>query len=332
MAIVNVSVACLSTKWTLFPWNIVSASEPEHSFRDFFYKSIQPHIPSTSELSYDLVHAAVGANKEKMDKVDLDLPVIPVVESFGRFLKYSVNEKGSSAGTSSMTRNAFEVLLASQQSLHGKQLPDPVQERNRKDKLYNDLSHLLGSKKLKLQSSEIHSFGERLVKALRDTLWYVDGHHEAFSRSTALPSVFKTFKDYNNCPEKTKHRKRERQNLSCDQLRHLASELLTLLQANPWERESWCGFKSDIASLAQSLVGYADYLSQKNKAMKLCHVSATPVRELSSNLRLNFIPASTLTLTPTSLNTIQESIYTSMFQSPNCCLQVQCRSIVLLKH
>ena len=82
-------------------------------------------------------------------------------------------------------------------------MPDPVQERNRKDKLYNDLLHLLGSKKLKLQSSEVHSFGERLVKALRDTLWYVDGHHEAFSQwSRALPNVFKTFKDY-NCPEKT---------------------------------------------------------------------------------------------------------------------------------
>ena len=70
--------------------------------------------------------------------------------------------------------------------------------------MYNDLLHLLESKKLKLQSSEIHSFGERLVKALRDTLWYVDGHHEAFSQwSTAPSSVFKTFKDY-NCPEKNK--------------------------------------------------------------------------------------------------------------------------------
>ena len=87
MAIVNVSVACLSTKRTLFPWNIVSASKPEHSFHNFFYESIQPRIPSTSELSYDLVHAAVGANKEKMDKVDLDLPVIPVVESV-TFYKY----------------------------------------------------------------------------------------------------------------------------------------------------------------------------------------------------------------------------------------------------
>ena len=156
MAIVNVSVACLSTKRTLFPWNIVSASEPEHSFRDFFHESILPRIPSTSDLSYDLVHAVVGANKEKMDKVDLDLPVIPVVDSFGRFLRYSVNEERSSVGASEMTKNAFEVLLASQRSLHGKQLPDPVQERNRKDKLYNDLLHLLGLRKLKLQSSEIH--------------------------------------------------------------------------------------------------------------------------------------------------------------------------------
>ena len=61
MAILNVAVACLSTKWTLFPWNIVSASEPEHSLCDFFYESILPCIPSMSELSYNLVHAAVGA-------------------------------------------------------------------------------------------------------------------------------------------------------------------------------------------------------------------------------------------------------------------------------
>ena len=71
-----ISCFLISRSWFYhypFPWNIVSTSEPEHSFRDFFYESIQPHIPSTSELSYDLVHAAVGANKEKMDKVDLVL-------------------------------------------------------------------------------------------------------------------------------------------------------------------------------------------------------------------------------------------------------------------
>ena len=50
---------------------------------------------------------------------------------------YSLNEKQSSAGTSSVSRNAFEVLIHSQESLElEKQLPDAVEERNRKDKLY----------------------------------------------------------------------------------------------------------------------------------------------------------------------------------------------------
>ena len=52
-----------------------------------------------------------------------------------------------------------------------------------------------------------------------------------------------------------KHRKREQRNLSCDQLRHLAGELSTLLQDNPWERELWCDFKHDVVGLAQPLVG-----------------------------------------------------------------------------
>ena len=81
MAIVNIYAACLSTKRTLFPWNIVSTSELEHSFHDFI-ESILPRIPSTSKL-YDLVHAAVGAIK--IDKVDLDLPIIPGIDLVGSF-------------------------------------------------------------------------------------------------------------------------------------------------------------------------------------------------------------------------------------------------------
>jgi methyl coenzyme M reductase beta subunit len=66
----------------------------------------------------------VGTSKEKVDGVDLDLPVVPVVESFGRFVKYAVrvNEEEE---TPASTRNAFEVLMASQQALQsiGKDYP-----------------------------------------------------------------------------------------------------------------------------------------------------------------------------------------------------------------
>ena len=47
MAIVNVSVACLSTKRTLFPWNTVSASKPEHSILSWLFLRI--HIAAYSQ-------------------------------------------------------------------------------------------------------------------------------------------------------------------------------------------------------------------------------------------------------------------------------------------
>ena len=81
MAFVNVLAACLSTKRTLLPWNAVRTAKPGYSFRGFYYDSLQTRITSTFELSYDLVCAEVGTGKEKTDNVDLDLPVIPVVEN-----------------------------------------------------------------------------------------------------------------------------------------------------------------------------------------------------------------------------------------------------------
>ena len=42
-------------------------------------------------------------------------------------------------------------------------------------------------------------------------------------------------------------------------------------------------------SLSESLSSYARYLNQKAKRMNLYHRSPTPIRELSSNLKLKFI-------------------------------------------
>ena len=185
----------------------MSASDREHSFRDFYDFCIQQRISSNT---YDLVHAELGTSKEKMDRVDLDLPVVTVVESFGRFLKYLVKQKQkegeSCSSTASTLRNAFDVLMSSQRALQRsrllRQLPEPVDERNKNDKLFNDLLLFMESKNLKLEHDEIQSFGQRLVKALRDTLWYIDGREDVFSRrSSAIPSGFVSFRGY-NCPEK----------------------------------------------------------------------------------------------------------------------------------
>ena len=177
---INVCVACLTSKTTLLPWNIVSANDREHSFRGFYDSCIQHRIRSDQEGTYELVRAELGSCKEKLDQVDLDLPVITVVESFGRFLKYLVEEQnemdGASCNSTASRRNAFDVLMNSQRALQrsmmSRKLPEPVDERNKKDKLFNDLLTFMESKHLQLGYDKILSFGQRLVKTLCDTLAY----------------------------------------------------------------------------------------------------------------------------------------------------------------
>ena len=168
----------------------MSVDEKDHSFLDFFEHSIRPRIPTWSKVSLSLhvVKAEVGNCKDtsKMDSVDLNLTITLVVETFGRFVKYSVQENDESPhpdivqSSGVKRRNAFEILMTSQRSLQCKTLPDPVQEKNKKDKLYNNILSLLELKKLKVEYSEIQRFGDRLVRALCDTLWYIDGHHDVF--------------------------------------------------------------------------------------------------------------------------------------------------------
>ena len=111
--------------------------------------------------------------------------MITVVESFGRFFKYLVEQKekeGESCSSTASSTNAFDMLMSSQRALQhsrmSRQLPEPVDEHKKKDKLFNHLLLFMESKNLKFEYDEIQSFSQRLVKALRNTLWYVDGHEQ----------------------------------------------------------------------------------------------------------------------------------------------------------
>ena len=54
----------------------------------------------------------VGPQKSKLDPVDPDLFVLPVIASFGRFVKYCMKDKESSEPVG-IPSNAFEVLMRS---------------------------------------------------------------------------------------------------------------------------------------------------------------------------------------------------------------------------
>ena len=141
-----------------------------------------------------------------------------------------------------------------------------------------------------------------------EILWYIDGHHHLLSeRSTvSVPSVFKQFQGYNK-PELSKHRKRSQSNLSSITLEHHARILATCLQAAYWDTPSWKQFKTDVAQLAEPLTGYVPHMAKKRKVVTENQRSETPVRSISENIQLYYLPvADTTTLSLTPLSSVIE--------------------------
>ena len=111
--------------------------------------------------------------------------------------------------------NAFSVLMNSARQLQAPSLPNRIsQVTNQKQKLRNDVILFLEGIQLAWQRSEVVGVGEVFVKALVDTLWYVDGHHHVLkNRSHEVPESLQHFTGY-NVLESSKHRKRKVQKLS----------------------------------------------------------------------------------------------------------------------
>ena len=151
--------------------------EVEYTFLDFFTSVIRPKIPGSSPHTYELLSSNVEPQKDSLDPVNSALLIEPVISSFGRFLKYClcVNEETESTTMSvshESTVNAFDALMdsAQQMYLQEHQPPDsslqPITERNRKDKLYNDIIIFMTSKGLKFNADEVDTSGTKLVRLL----------------------------------------------------------------------------------------------------------------------------------------------------------------------
>ena len=276
--IVNTCVCLLPQKKTLLPWTISRVSESEYTFLDFFKSDICPKLPGNSSSDpgklYELLSSHVGPSKDSLDPVDLSLPIYPVIDSFGRYLKYcvNINAEFESTCTSVTNRSAFEVLTSSSNQETTSTIQESqctleliqIVERNKKNKLHNDIVQVLASKGLSfLNQDEVKSSGMKLVCLLCEIFWYIDGHHHAFqSRSVSVPKDFECFLNY-NVPQLSKHRRRRTINMSADSLNDFTLELDVILHENYWNRESWCDFKP---VLLESLSGYVSYLTSKNKA------------------------------------------------------------------
>ena len=108
--------------------------------------------------------------KNSLDPVDSHLRLVPVVCSFGRYLKYCVNAQTDTECVMSVpAQNSLQILMDSARSRHSGQLSEDsssvklVGERNKKDKLYNDIVKCITSKGLTFHGNEVDTSGTKLV-------------------------------------------------------------------------------------------------------------------------------------------------------------------------
>ena len=111
-----------------------------------------------------------------------------------------------------------------------------------------------------------------------------------------------------NCPERSRHRKRLTRNMSADCLHDFTLELATILQLPLWERSGWVELKIGFSNLLISLSTYIEYLTQKNKRVKLDHRSPTLVREISEHMTLKFINVSNSSPASPFMISIEDSL------------------------
>ena len=187
------------------------------------------------------------------------------------------------------------MMMNAQQQLSQKCMPVLIEEpKTKKQTLRNDIITFLAEKGCQWRSTEVSSDGAGLISALTDTFWAIDGHHHVFaSQGYQIPAIFCKFVGYNR-PELSKHRKREFSNLSGSMLQSLSLHLFHCLQGSYWHRGAWVSMQGDIEQLAQSLAKYTDYLQASRKKTKLQHSLTSPVHELSTNLRFEFLPIRSL--------------------------------------
>ena len=166
---------------------------------------------------------------------------------------------------------------------------DKAIERSQKYALQRDILHWFEERGLGWARCAAESTGSKFVAALTDILWYLDGHFTTFcSRGCPIPQSFQLFSGYNQ-PSKSKHRKRDPDNLSAAVL-DSHSCILNEFALHPWlNSSSWKPVRADICVLADSLHKYAEYLKCKNSEVQENHNKLTPVRLPSDAEHFTFI-------------------------------------------
>ena len=143
--------------------------------RIFFVRTVKPRLTCSQACDDDPQAIYIGQEKNNLDLVsDGNLPIILLVQLFGRFLKYHVHIDvvvPLAIDEESETSGSGQSFLHSSVPLSTMCIP----ERNKKDKLFNAIIGFLSDENVFLDESSESKSVKQFVGVARDILWYVDG-------------------------------------------------------------------------------------------------------------------------------------------------------------
>ena len=149
----------------------------EDTFGEVFEKAA-PHLQTSTFYQIKI------AKKDQFvttQEVSIDAPVSVCKQFACKYICYMLVESTDGTGVGDMPRplNAFEILMSSSSRIV---LPPCIlSEAIRSDHaIYNKFLHILENGNLGWSPDVVKGTGDKFVKAVSDTLWALDPHHNQF--------------------------------------------------------------------------------------------------------------------------------------------------------
>ena len=249
----SVRIADKRSKKILMPWSFVEINHVSYSYSSLADILIGLYQPCKIEthghcksivLSFATASSSFGLKEEI--KGDPAQDIVNKVKVFGmRYFSLYTKHEGCMTGKDAQNESegnapldAFQVMMAAAANEVGKNIPKQIENpKNGLDQLFNCiLSHLLSSGCI--FPKNVGPAGGTFVDTLTKLLWHLDGQYQNIEQevpsSQKVPAIFKRkFSGY-NLPEKSKHRKREIRNLSCQKMEELCIRTRELIQCLPF--------------------------------------------------------------------------------------------------
>ena len=113
-----------------------------------------------------------------LSSVKKNLTAADVISVFGHFVKFIVEPAGRPTGATNTVhvKNAFEVTMQCRLTVSTPCLPNLMEKKTKRDRMFDDLIQLAEEKGLKFHPDQLES-GRPYVNTVCSALWYIDGHH-----------------------------------------------------------------------------------------------------------------------------------------------------------